>query len=615
MKIKTKMMVVFCFIILMLAACKGEEEKEVEKEKEFTLPIHEADSDYFTERFRQQYHYSPEAGNLADPNGMVYFQGEYHQFFQQNGQWAHAISKDLIHWDHQPIALFHDDLGQSLSGSAVVDWNDTTGFFEGKPGLVAMFTNAKEGVESQSIAYSKDGRTWEKYEGNPVIPNPGVKDFRDPKVFWHEESKKWVMVVSSNLSVRFYGSPDLKKWDFLSEFGGQGSQAGVWECPDLFQLPVDGDPAKKKWVLHVSIGDNEETAGSSAQYFVGEFDGVHFTNDNPKEEVLWTDYGRDFYAAQSYSDVPAEDGRRIWLGWMSNWRYPYQSPTEPWKGTLSIPRALSLKTEEDGKVRLVQQPVEELKNLRAGEKNFTDLKVDGSLPISDFSGTTFEFEGVAEWEALEEFGIRLRKSEKEETAIGYQSEGSSLFVDRTKSGLPSIIDRTGAPFEFGKRFTSPYPPEKKQVKIHGFVDESSVELFINDGEQVFSNLIYTNPANRNIELYSNGGPVTFKSLNFYHLKSTWRKSPKTDQAERVVVNDKTIDLKVGESKETQAILKPDFLKEKKDIVWKSESDVVEVTQTKDGKAVIKGLKPGQAEITAADSTGKITSQVTVFVVE
>src|SRR5699024_2446538 len=186
------------------------------------------------------------------------------------------------------------------------------------------------------------GRTWERYDDNPVIENPGIKDFRDPKVFWHEESQKWVMAVSTNQSVTFYNSDNLIDWEYQSRFGDEeGSHVAVWETPDIFQLPVDGDEEHKKWVLHVGVGDNDVTNGSTSQYFIGEFDGKRFINDNSPDTVLTTDYGQDFYAAQSFNHMSEKDGRRIWLGWMVNWRYPYQSPTEPWMGSMSIPRELS----------------------------------------------------------------------------------------------------------------------------------------------------------------------------------------------------------------------------------------------------------------------------------
>nr|WP_237389541.1 glycoside hydrolase family 32 protein [Bacillus sp. USDA818B3_A] len=278
----------------------------------------------YKEKHRPQFHFSPEEKWMNDPNGMVFFNDEYHLFYQYHPfgttwgpmHWGHAVSKDLIYWEQLPIALYPDDHGAIFSGSAVVDWNNTSGFFPEGPGLVAIYTSADNYPESdrprqrQSLAYSKDnGRTWVKYEGNPVLSDLNITDYRDPKVFWHNETNKWVMVLATGQSVTLYISANLKDWEFASEFGNKaGSHDGVWECPDLFQLPVDGNENNQKWVMFVSIGDNPQfKEGSRTQYFVGQFDGTTFVNDNPDEMVLWLDFGRDNYAGVSWSDMPAEE--------------------------------------------------------------------------------------------------------------------------------------------------------------------------------------------------------------------------------------------------------------------------------------------------------------------
>ncbi|WP_052702783.1 glycoside hydrolase family 32 protein [Paenibacillus beijingensis] len=481
-----------------------------------------AQTDY-KELYRPQFHLTPPAGPMSDPNGMVFFEGEYHQFYQYSGQWGHAVSTDLVHWEHLPLALVRDELGDCWSGSAVVDWDDSSGLFGGSAGLVALFTHFKDGLQSLSLAYSADrGRTWIKYAGNPVIPNPGLKDFRDPKVLRHKESGKWVMVVSADQCVHFYSSDNLIDWTFESEFGeGQGSHVAVWECPDLFALPIDGNPDRLKWVLHVSLGDNAETDGSTAQYFIGEFDGRTFVNDLPAAEVRWTDYGQDFYAAVSYSDVPDEDGRRIWLGWTSNWKYPFEGPTEPWKGGMSIPRSLSLKTLQDGTIGLVQQPAQELQRLREGRREFQPAVVgDGALSL-DFSGSSYELVTEIEWEDAEEFGIRLCVSDREATAVGYSPNNACLFLDRTRSGFSDIQSRSGGPAGFAKRFEAPYSTAERRVKLHVFVDVSIVEVFVDDGERVITSLIYPDAASGSLELYASGGSALFSNLNIYPLRSIW----------------------------------------------------------------------------------------------
>lgn len=571
---------------------------------------------FYTELYRPQYHFSPPVGNLADPNGLVYFEGEYHLFYQQDGNWAHAVSRDLVHWEHLPIALAHDELGQALSGSVVVDWTDSSGLFGGKPGLVAVYTSTKGG-EAQSIAYSTDkGRTWKRYRGNPVIPNPGIKDFRDPKVFWHEDTGRWIMVVSTGNSVAFYRSHNLIDWEYSSSFGeGHGSHVAVWECPDLFRLAVDGDPDRQKWVLHVSVGDNNVTNGSTAQYFIGEFDGVRFKNDNPPETVLITDFGQDFYAAQSFSDIPPEDGRRIWLAWMANWRYPYQSPTLPWKGSMSIPRSLSLRTTEDGAIRLVQEPVVELKTLRATEYKVESFLVDGEYEINDFHATTFEFELVMEWDEVEEAGIRVRASQEEATVIGLETTTNTIFVDRTKAGLEWLVDRHGTLFRFGRRYQASCRLDEKRIKLHGFVDESSIEVFANDGEIVFSNLIYTRPTNRSVELYSRGGSVHIIYLKLYHLRSIWRPWPSFDKLDYIVLSDEYLSLRVGETREVQAAAKPDWISGVDLLVWEvDDPGIAGLAAQTSGRAVLQGLQVGMTRLRVRARDAPVSAEIPVWVV-
>ncbi|WP_077216141.1 glycoside hydrolase family 32 protein [Bacillus kwashiorkori] len=604
--LEKKLFIAIIAAIFLLMGCNLFYEGEVEKKLKESRPenMKPATSDYYTEIYRPQYHFSTPSGNLADPNGLVYFEGEYHLFHQKNGNWAHAISKDLLHWQHFPVALEHDKLGQALSGSVVVDRKDMTGFFGGKAGLVAIYTST-EGGQAQSIAYSKDnGRTWERYENNPVIPNPGLKDFRDPKVFWHEESKKWVMAVSTNQSVTFYNSNNLIDWQFQSQFGdNEGSHVAVWECPDLFQLPVDGDKKNQKWVLHVSVGDNNITNGSTAQYFIGEFDGKTFINDNSSETVLITDFGQDFYAAQTFSDIPKKGGRRIWLGWMANWRYPYQSPTEPWMGSMSIPRQLSLKTTEDGSIILFQEPIEELKTLRVDNITIEPFEMEGEWKISEFTGVNYEFEATVEWEDLEEFGIRLRKSDTEETVFGYSASENKIFLDRSHNGLDSIISRSGDSFQFGRKYDTDYNSKNGHMKIRGFVDESSVELFINDGEYSFTNLIYSEPTSNEIELYSKGGMINITNLEFHHLYSTWRERPLDDEIERIMINEEYVTLKAGDTKTIKAILKPDWIGDGT-FSWIAENDgILSLNSIDNYSVLIQAISPGVTNVIVKDKQG------------
>ena len=250
--------------------------------------------------------------------------------------WGHAVSRDLLRWEHLPLAMREEDGIMIFSGSAVVDASNTSGLCgtAGASCLIAIYTGHAEKRQTQNLAFSRDrGRTWTKFPGNPVL-NLSRRDHRDPKVFWHEPSKRWVMVsvLAGERKVRFFSSSDLKRWEMLSDFGPAGATGGAWECPDLFPLPVDGDPENVRWVLDVDLNPGGRVGGSGARSFTGTFDGTRFVNDNPDSLTLWVDYGKDFYASQSYENIPASDGRRLWIGWMSNWASADIEPTSPWRG-------------------------------------------------------------------------------------------------------------------------------------------------------------------------------------------------------------------------------------------------------------------------------------------
>ncbi|MFW5898170.1 MAG: GH32 C-terminal domain-containing protein, partial [Halanaerobium sp.] len=402
----------------------------------------------YKEKYRPQYHFSPKKNWSNDPNGLVYYQEEYHLFYQYNPDdvvwgpmhWGHAVSKDLVHWEHLPIALKPDQkLGMIFSGSAVVDKNDTTGFFDGGEGLVAVYTThlvQEEGaLQQQAIAFSKDnGRSWTKYEGNPVIKNYGVADFRDPKVFWHEETQKWVMIVACADRVRFYNSSNLKDWNYLSEFGKNiGIHADTWECPDLIKLPVENSAAsnpssvKEKWVLEVGDIQGGES-GVGVQYFIGEFDGKEFRSDYDRSFLV--DYGQDIYALQSWSNLP--DERQIWLGWMNNIGYMAKIPTTGWRGMMSIPRELSLK--DDGeRIKLIQKPVTELKKLREKITQKKDFLLKNELKF-ECSEQSFEIEAEIDFNEAEEVVFALHKNGEQESLLNLNRKKNKIIVDLSNSG-------------------------------------------------------------------------------------------------------------------------------------------------------------------------------------
>jgi fructan beta-fructosidase len=488
----------------------------------------------YKEMHRPQFHFSPEEKWLNDPNGMVFFNDEYHLFYQHHPlgttwgpmHWGHAVSKDLVQWEQLPIALYPDEHGAIFSGSAVVDWNNTSGFFDGEPGLVAIYTSADHYPESdrprqrQSLAYSKDnGRSWVKYEGNPVLSDVNITDYRDPKVFWDDETNKWVMVLATGQSVTIYTSPNLKEWEFASEFGEKaGSHDGVWECPDLFALPVDGNANQQKWVMLVSIGDDPAfKEGSRTQYFIGTFDGTTFVNDHPEETVLWIDYGRDNYAGVSWSDIPKQDSRRIYIGWMSNWRYANQVPTKDWRGAMTLPRELSLVSSEDG-VRLVQKPVSEVSSLRKGTEVYQNLSIESHSPssfnmISSINEITIEFEK----RNANSFGIVIQSSEREKTIICYDVVKELLVVDRTNSGENSFSESFPAIQE------APLKLETGKLNLQIFLDASSIEVFANDGKVALTCLIFPKGIYNQIDLFSKEGTTFVPSLNITELESIWTK--------------------------------------------------------------------------------------------
>ena len=644
----------------------------------------------YTERYRPQIHYTAAENWLNDPNGMVYYEGEYHLFYQYNPfgntwghmSWGHAISDDMVHWEEQDVAMYEDEEEgiMRFSGSAVVDWDNTSGLGEGgEPPLIAIYTGARENLQTQDIAYSNDrGRTWNQYEGNPVI-DIDDPDFRDPKVIWHEDTERWVMAValSQERKISFYGSDNLREWEHLSDFGPAGALGGVWECPELFKLPVDGDPDNTKWVLQVDIGAGGIAGGSAGMYFVGDFDGEAFTAEGPvagyekpdgvvfedfegedygdwqvegeafgdapaegtfpgqqivlgyfgdqlvntfidgdepqgsltspefeiqhpyisfligggnhpeevgaklliddepvfwatgdNSEILdwknwdvsdyqgetaqirifdyhsggfghinvdhivfreepvksvventdWVDYGADFYAVQSWSDVPKEDGRRKWLAWMSNWQYANYVPTEPFRSAQSIPREVTLQSTGEG-ARLYQQPVAELQSLRGDYAAFANRLISGNSPFvvpESSEGKLVEIKAEFYLKDAEEFGLKVRKGENEQTVVGYRPDFEKMFVDRTNSGEDDFSDYFAAVHE------AELIPEDDKIKLHLIVDWSSIEVFGNDGYSVITNLIFPDPESRGIEIYAENGDVQLVRMDIWQLESIWQ---------------------------------------------------------------------------------------------
>jgi sucrose-6-phosphate hydrolase SacC (GH32 family) len=654
-----------------------------------TLEVRSAE--LFREPWRPQFHFTPQTNWMNDPNGMVFYDGEYHLFHQYNPfgdkwghmSWGHAVSRDLVHWERLPVALYEENDIMIFSGSAVVDWNNTSGFGQnGKPPLVAIYTGhyTKKRLQNQQLAYSNDrGRTWTKYSGNPVL-DIGEADFRDPKVFWHEPAQRWIMSVAWPLErkIRFYASPNLKDWTHLSDFGPAGSTKGIWECPDLFPLPVENKNGQQKWTLIVSVGSGAPAGGSGCQYFIGEFDGAHFTldpsfpkpapefvpsggklladfegddygdwlatgtafgsgpargrigdqqpvdgfrgrglvntfldgdrsegtltspefvvthdylsfligggnhpgktcmnllvdgrvvrtatGDNaerlswkswdarefqgkqarleivdrhtggwghinidhilladeparpPTEPALWADWGRDFYAAVSWSDIPKSDGRRLWIGWMSNWEYANDVPTSPWRSAMSIPRELRLRHTPEG-FRLVQHPVRELAKIRGKGHRLgktTLAAANAWLAQLDIASDLLEI--ALEWDSVPatgEAGLRIRTGPDEATIIRY--EKGRLSLDRTRSGR---VDFHPA---FSGIHEAPVRLSDGRLRLHLFLDTSSLEVFAANGETVLTDLILPASGGRQLELIagSNSTELRLSSLEVWELR-------------------------------------------------------------------------------------------------
>jgi fructan beta-fructosidase len=499
----------FLFIVLFFVACDTAKKETI------------------TEQHRPLFHFTPPTGWMNDPNGMVYYKGEYHLFYQHYPDstvwgpmhWGHAVSKDMLHWEHLPIALFPDTLGYIFSGSAVVDENNTSGFGKGaeKP-LIAMFTyhdmageKAKRtDFQTQGIAYSVDkGRTWTKYANNPVIKSPNVKDFRDPKVLWHETTKEWIVTLAVADHVEFYASKDLKKWTKRSEFGKtEGSHGGVWECPDMFPLKVDG--TTEKWVLIVNIGNGSPNGGSGTQYFVGQFDGKTFKNDNTPNDILWLDYGRDNYAGVTWSNAP--DNRRILLGWMSNWQYAQVVPTKTWRSATTLPRELTLKTTEKG-VRLCQNAIKETEILRGGKKEIGQQIITNNYALDAVSkGNELQLTFDLSKTTAQDLGVVISNSKGEKVLIGYEKPTNRFYIDRTEGGKKDFEK------SFAGRHYAPRTATGNLLTMNLYIDVASVELFADDGATVMTDVFFPNEDFNQLTLQAKQGTAYLKEGKIWTLK-------------------------------------------------------------------------------------------------
>ncbi len=486
----------------------------------------------YDEPWRPQFHFTPAKNFMNDPNGLVYYKGEYHLFYQHNPQgnvwghmsWGHAVSTDMVHWRHLPLAIAEEE-GKYMvySGSAVVDWRNSSGLCESgdkenRSCLIAIYTAAGKDLQTQHLAYSNDrGRTWTNYPGNPIV-DLKQPDFRDPKIFWYAPEKKWVMVavLADERKLMIFDSPNLKDWKLRSSFGPAGDSAGQWECPDLFELPMEGTK-ERKWVLIVNRNPGTPAGGTGTKYFIGSFDGMQFKDEMPVSQELWADYGKDFYATNTFADLRAGDDRKIWMGWISNWQYANVEPTIQWRGAQSIPRTLGLRRFPDG-IRLIQQPVREMKTLRGKEFHLENVSVAEAhrrIKEAGISGDTVEIQAELMPENSDEMGFRVRKGGAQETLVGISQRQKSVFIDRNKAGELSYSKEAA-----GRH--SGQIHQASSVKFQVFVDRSSVEVFVNDGEVTLTDRIYPLEHSVGIEVYSLNGNGKIKSLSIWKLDSVWK---------------------------------------------------------------------------------------------
>lgn len=471
-----------------------------------TLP--KADAQLYSEPYRPQYHFSPAKGWIGDPCGFVHYQGKYHMFW-----WGKVESEDLVHYKEiTPYAMTGQPEGVSyFTGSVAIDCDNTSGW--GTNTWVAAYTvfNRDSKKQSQGISFSNDGKTFHYYDGNPVI-DLWSTEFRDPTLFWHAPTARWIMVVAKALEkkVKFYASTDLKQWTWLSDFGPAGAQDRAWECPDLFQVSVDGNPQHKKWVLVVSIDWAKE------QYFVGDFDGTAFRLvEGHPSHPLYVDHGLDFYASRTFRDYDNTLSAPVSIGWVATWDYAQQAPSTWGKGFWSIPREYALKSYPEG-LRLVQAPIRRLESLR-----YDPVVVKRTLPAGVHTlpqfmprENVYELDVTFSTETSNTFGLNLCVGEGRKVTISYNTDSRYLVIDRTHCSAEPIE-------KFARMTFAEVTPVNGRIRMHIYVDRSSVELFTNEGKEVFTLLTYPSGTQTGVEVFAlkKGTSMNFKA---WKLKSIWK---------------------------------------------------------------------------------------------
>lgn len=476
------------------------------------------------EKYRPVFHHTPLYGWMNDPNGMFYKDGEWHLYYQwnpygskwQNMTWGHSSSSDLVNWQHHPAAIEPNGLGSVFSGSSAIDSENSSGF--GKDAVVAMYTSAGAS-QIQSLAYSLDnGETFTIYPGNPVITLES--EARDPNMFWNPETKQWTLILAHALDheMLIFTSPDMREWTLQSSFGkGLGAQDGVWECPDLFELPVN-DTDRKKWVLLCNINPGGPFGGSGIQYFIGDFDGKIFiadTDASGKVPTKWLDYGKDNYAIVSWSDAP--DNRRTAIGWMSNWQYAAEVPTRQFRSANTLPREISLFTGADGQIYAASTPSPELTALRGKEtvnvKSFNVNKKGKTILLPSDNDGVCEILMNIDPGKVGSLSLTFSNDKGEKSVLTYAPNYETLSFDRRESGIVDFSQ------DFPAVTVTPTFNGGQTLPLRIFIDRSSVEIFANEGKGVMTNLIFPTTPYTKLTINTDGGNAKVKNLKIYSINT------------------------------------------------------------------------------------------------
>ncbi|WP_255580343.1 glycoside hydrolase family 32 protein [Flavobacterium sp. UMI-01] len=492
------------------------------------------------ELYRPNFHFTPKSGWMNDPNGMFFYKGLYHLYFQYYPDdtvwgpmhWGHATSKDMITWNEEKIALYPDEMGYIFSGSAVVDVNNTSGFGSlNNPPIVAMFTyhdpvKEKTGAidyQSQAIAYSLDeGMTWTKYKNNPVIKNPNIKDFRDPKMTWDAIHNQWIMVLAADVETKIYRSSNLIDWELASAFGKNlGVHGAPWECPDFFPIKVEGSN-ETKWVLLQSINPGGPNGGSATQYFVGDFDGKTFSieetfnQDLNKYGALWVDYGKDNYAGVTWSNIPDADGRKLFIGWMSNWEYANKVPTKNWRSATTIAREIKL-INTNGHYRIVSAPVKELDKYVSKTIKKDTIKIDKTTVIIDETSADmsrldirFTMNGLKK----ENYDFILSNKEKNAIHFGINKKDKFFYIDRKNAGQTSFSN------DFAKKISvAPITADFDSIDVRVLIDKTSIEVFYDNGKTVMTEIFFSDKPMDSFSIVKANSDFELKNVSINQLKS------------------------------------------------------------------------------------------------